>query len=308
MLSGIIPIVFVPFDSSGQIDPAGLRRIVQFELAGGADGLGINGFASEAYKLSDAERQRTAEIVTYELGGAIPLVIGLAAGSTEAAIAQARDLEALGPAAYMVLPPSTMNNGPQALIDHYVHVAQATEVPLMVQQSPHIPQYAHCLLSAEQLAEMVHRSMGIRYFKIEGGGASERMQALAPLLPPGVGLFGGVGGLTFLDELEAGAAGVIPGVGFNEVFQQAWAAWKEGQRARVRERLTHYQPLVSAVSSKGHEFSLHARKRLMQRLGLIESAYVRSPSIQPSEAEILEVFAVADQYQLRIAQPEIKPR
>jgi len=101
---------------------------------------------------------------------------------------------------------------------------------------------------------------------------------------------------------------VIPGVGFNEVFQQAWAAWKEGQRARVYERLAHYQPLVSAVSSKGHEFSLHARKRLMQRLGLIESAYVHSPSIQPSEAEILEVFAVADQYQLRIAQPEIKPR
>ncbi|MEZ4606872.1 MAG: hypothetical protein R2865_08770 [Deinococcales bacterium] len=33
----------------------------------GIDGIGINGFATEAYKLSDQERQRTVDIVATEL-------------------------------------------------------------------------------------------------------------------------------------------------------------------------------------------------------------------------------------------------
>ena len=49
MLEGIIPVVFIPFDAQGEIDEPGLRRVVRFELDGGVDGIGVNGFASEAY-------------------------------------------------------------------------------------------------------------------------------------------------------------------------------------------------------------------------------------------------------------------
>ncbi|MEZ4606873.1 MAG: hypothetical protein R2865_08775 [Deinococcales bacterium] len=63
----------------------------------------------------------------------------------------------------MVLPPATMDNGHQALVDHYVNLAEAVNIPIMVQQSPHIPQYAHCELPAERLAEMAQRSEMIQY-------------------------------------------------------------------------------------------------------------------------------------------------
>ena len=69
--------------------------------------LGVGGFASEAYELTDAERLRCAEIVADEAGPGTPLIIGMAAGSTYAAIQQARQVAALRPAALMVLPPST---------------------------------------------------------------------------------------------------------------------------------------------------------------------------------------------------------
>ena len=86
MLEGIIPVVFIPFDAQGEIDEPGLRRVVRFELDGGVDGIGVNGFASEAYKLTDDERRRAVEIVAGEVSGNAPLVIGIAPGSTEAAI------------------------------------------------------------------------------------------------------------------------------------------------------------------------------------------------------------------------------
>ena len=299
-MQGIIPIVFVPFTETGEVDDAGLRAVVRFELEGGADGIGVGGFASEAYKLTDAERFRTASIVAEEVAGRVPLVIGLAAGSSEAAVAQTRELRHLEPAAFMVLPPATMTYAPQSLVEHYLRLADASPAPLMVQHSPHIPQYGHVALEVAHLAAMASGSGNIAAFKIEGPGAPERMRALQGLIPAAVKLFGGVGGISFLEELEVGVAGVIPGVGFNEVFHEAWAAWGAGDRARVRETLTRHQPLVEAVSGKGHEFSLHARKRLAQRAGLISSARVRHPSVAPSPAEIETVLKAADAFDLRI--------
>jgi dihydrodipicolinate synthase/N-acetylneuraminate lyase len=299
-LAGIVPIVFVPFDADGQIDEAGLRRVVRFELDGGADGIGINGFASEAYKLSDQERLRTAQIVAAENAGQAPLVIGLSAGSTEAALAQMADYASLNPAAFMVLPPSTMAYAAHDIVEHYVTLAHASPAPLMVQHSPHIPQYGHIDLQISHLAEIAQRAPNVRYFKIEGPGAPDRMRALKPLLPAGVKLFGGVGGVTFIDELDVGVAGVIPGVGFNEVFKHAWTAWNAGDREAVRAILIAHNDLIQAVSGSGHEFSLHARKHLAKRAGLIACSHVRRPTAAPTDDALARVFRAADAHKLRI--------
>jgi 4-hydroxy-tetrahydrodipicolinate synthase len=305
MLRGILPIVLMPFTENGDIDEVGLRKIVCFELAGGVDGIGVNGFATEAYKLTDDERRRAVEIVTHEVAKEVPLFIGLAPGSTKAAIAQAKEFARYGPSALMVLPPATMNNGPQALVDHYVNLAESVDTAIMVQQSPHIPQYAHCGLSADYLAEMANRSSNIRYFKIEGPGAPERMAALRPLIDTDkVGLFGGVGGITFTDELKAGAKGVIPGVGFNEVFTGSWTAFNEDRLEDVAQILKTHQPLVDAVSRKGHEYSLHARKALLKRAGYIRSSYVRGPTVEFTEQDARQLFEVADTFNLRIHKPQ----
>jgi dihydrodipicolinate synthase/N-acetylneuraminate lyase len=301
MLRGILPIVFMPFTDDGDIDEVSLRKVVCFELAGGIDGIGINGFATEAYKLTDDERRRVVDIVAHEVAREVPLFIGLAPGSTRAAIAQAREFAKYHPLALMVLPPATMNNGEKALVDHYVNLGDAVDTAIMVQQSPHIPQYAHCGLNAERLAEMASRSSTIKYFKVEGPGAPERMAALRPLIDSSkIGLFGGVGGITFADELQSGANGVIPGVGFNEVFIQSWKAHNEGKTQDVAHILKTHQPLVDAVSAKGHEYSLHARKALMKRAGFIQSTHVRGPTVAFTEQDAKQLFEVVDGFELRI--------
>jgi dihydrodipicolinate synthase/N-acetylneuraminate lyase len=300
-MQGIVPIVFVPFTEAGVLDEIGLRRVVRFELEGGADGIGINGFASEAYKLTDQERAQTAEIVADEVAKQVPLVIGIAAGSTEAAVIQMKAFRKHEPAVFMVLPPATFDYTAHSLVEHYVNLANSSDVPIMMQHSPHIAQYSHVRLETQHLAEMANRASGLGYFKIEGPGAPARMRALKPLIPENVKLFGGVGGISFLEELEVGVGGVIPGVGFNEVFQMAWQVWNAGDKPKVHEILTQYQPLVNAVSIKGHEFSLHARKHLAKRAGLISSAKVRSPTVAPTEAEIGLIFQTADTFELRIS-------
>ncbi len=301
MIAGIAPILFTPFADNGAIDVRGLRRIVRFELDGGVHALGINGFASEAYKLTDAERHETVKIVASEMAGQAPLIIGLAAGSTEAVIGQARELARYQPAAYMVLPPATMDNGIQSFVEHYVALGAATDVPIIVQQAPHIPAYRHTELPVEALAEIAERSPNVRYYKIEGPGSAEKMKDLAPMLKPGTRMFGGGGGVSALSELRNGAAGLIPGVGFNEIFIDAWDKWTSGDVDAAADIIQKGNKLVQAVSGSGHETSLHLRKHLMKRAGFIGSAAVRRPTVAFDEGALPDFFRIVDALNLRVS-------
>ena len=303
MIEGIAPIVFTPFDENGDIDAGSLRKIVRFELDGGVHAIGINGFASEAYKLTDSERHENVQIVASEVAGQVPLIIGIAAGSTEAAIHQAREFAGYLPAALMALPPATMDNGIQAFVDYYIALGNASEIPIMVQQAPHVPQYRHCELPVDALAEIARGSPNVKYFKIEGPGSSQKMQDLAPLLNAGHKMFGGGGGITVLTELQNGAAGLIPGVGFNEIFLDAWEQWTTGDKAVAEDIIQRADKLVKAVSGGGHEYSLHLRKHLMKRAGTVSHAYVRRPTVPFSEGDLPAIFEIVDALDLRISQP-----
>lgn len=302
LLEGIIPIVFIPFDEDGNIDEISLRKVVRFELDGGVHGIGVNGFASEAYKLSDDERRQCVEIVASEIAGQVPLIIGIAPNSTETAIQQAREYAKYQPAALMTLPPATMDNGVQSYVEHYVALGKASEIPIIVQQSPHIPQYRHCELPASAMAEITERAPTVCYFKIEGPGSADKMADLKPLLPDTVKMFGGGGGITLLTELRNGAAGLIPGVGFNEFFMEAWSAWLAGDEAKAQAIIEGADPLVKAVSGSGHEYSLHVRKHLMKRAGYIQSNYVRRPSCSFDENDLQAIFDLVDSLNIQISQ------
>ena len=302
MIQGIAPILFVPFDAHGDIDAEGLRRVARFEIDGGVHAIGINGFASEAYKMTDQERERTVAIVAAELAGELPLIIGIAAASEEAAIRQMRAFTGYRPAAYMVLPPATMDNGSGALVEFYVRLGEVSDTPIIVQQAPHIPAYRHTELSADDLAEIADRADAVRYFKIEGPGSADKMAALAPLLADDAAMFGGGGGITALQELRQGAAGLIPGVGFNEIFLAAWAAWQADDQDEAAAIIQRGSSLIQAVSGAGHETSLHIRKRLMKRAGCIDCAYVRGPTVAFDAGALPDLFAIVDALDLRISQ------
>ena len=300
-LQGIIPVVVVPFDDAGAVDERSLRNVVRFELDGGVHGIGVNGFASEAYKLTDDERLRVAAVVADEVAGSVPLVIGMAPGSLEAALRQADALSGFGPASLMTLPPSTFGPGGRALVEFYVELGRRSPAPLMVQQATHIHAYSASFLDAAELVAIADGAPAVTAFKIEGPRAPSRIAELAPLLADrDIAFFGGGGGITFLDELRAGASGLIPGVGFNERFVAAWDSWASGDAELASALVGELQPLVDAVSGQGHEFSIHARKRLLLRAGLVSSAFVRTPTVDVDEESIESVMAVAASIGLRL--------
>src|SRR5947209_8023773 len=85
-LEGVIPVICTPFTDSGTLDEKSLRRLVDFEIVCEAYGVTTCGLFIEAFKLTDTEREKVVETVVDQVAGRIPVVAGVAHGSTEEAI------------------------------------------------------------------------------------------------------------------------------------------------------------------------------------------------------------------------------
>ena len=87
---GIIPAVTTPFDADGAVDTTGLAANVRFLLDAGVHGIVGTGTMGEAGSLDAAERRLVLQSVCEAVGGAVPVIAGVSAGTAAAVVAHAR--------------------------------------------------------------------------------------------------------------------------------------------------------------------------------------------------------------------------
>ncbi|WP_244632021.1 dihydrodipicolinate synthase family protein [Microbacterium sp. Se63.02b] len=135
-LHGLMPILATPFDESGRLDRESLRRLVEFQLASGVDGVAVFGMASEGFALTTEERRVILDDVVGVVDGRVPVIAGVNGTSTATSIEQSLLAEEGGADALMVLPPFMVKPPAGTLVDFYGEVAAATSLSVMVQDAP----------------------------------------------------------------------------------------------------------------------------------------------------------------------------
>ena len=98
-LHGIIPIVATPFEPDGSLDLDSQARLVDHLLDQGAQGLGLFGNAGEGYALLPEERTTLLDLIAKRVESRAPLVVGVGATGTDAAVALCRQAESQGASA-----------------------------------------------------------------------------------------------------------------------------------------------------------------------------------------------------------------
>lgn len=136
-LRGVIPAIPTPFTADGtEIDEAALRRIARHVVDGGVHGIMTTGGTGEFPHLSREERRRVTEIVASEVSGAVPIYAGTAACSTWEAITLMEDAAAVGADAAILTPPFYFGIPEDMLYGHFVDVAAAGILPVVVYNNP----------------------------------------------------------------------------------------------------------------------------------------------------------------------------
>jgi 4-hydroxy-tetrahydrodipicolinate synthase len=110
--------------------------------------------------------------------------------------------------------------------------------------------------------------------KCESPPTSPAIGALSSMTE--VPLFGGLGGIGLLDELQAGAAGAMTGFSYPEALQQVTAAWRTAGYGAAREAILPWLPLINFEAQVG--VGLAIRKENLRRRGVFSDARVRPPA------------------------------
>jgi 2-keto-3-deoxy-L-arabinonate dehydratase len=274
-LHGCIPILITPFADDGSLDLASLEREIEWVMEEGASGVACVAIASEGYKLTETERDAVIATTVRRVGGCAPVVASADGPGDDPAIDRARRAAALGADALMVLPPYFVKPGPDALLSYYHRIAEASGLPIMLQDAPQVTGVS---MFPGLWARMAEATPGLRYIKAEGMPQGTTISETLRLCGDRVSVFCGWGGLSLVDALERGAAGNMPAPNFTRFFTDVQRLWEAGDRVRAEQLFERGVPFVMwTMQSIDH--SVTAAKVELHRRGVIASARLRRPAL-----------------------------
>jgi 4-hydroxy-tetrahydrodipicolinate synthase len=284
LLTGVFNITPTPFHPDGRLDLPSLARLTTFTRGTGVDGMTILGVLGEADKLTDAERDQVIEATIAAAGPGFPICVGTTHPGTDGCIAFSRRAEQLGAMAVMVAPPKLARSNDAALHRHYVAVAEALDIPVVVQDFP--PAVGGITMSPELIAGLAKASPRLQHLKLEDEPSPMKVsQVLA--LNPGVKVFGGLGGMMFLEELRHGAIGTMTGFAFPEILVEIHRKFTQGDIDGATAAFYRYCPLIRFENQP--RINLALRKHIYHLRGVIASPRVRAPFTPVDEGTLADL-------------------
>lgn len=274
---GVFTIPCTPFTDDGALDPASLRSEVEFCVEAGAHGVVAPVNASEAWTLTDDERRAVAKTIVETVGGRIPVVVGVSAGSATASVAFARHAAEIGADAVIALPPTGPSAPLSAIYDFYRALSEAIPIPIFIQN--HDAPYG-TRLSPEFVARLVRELPRVDWVKEETLPPGHAISAEIDLAGPNLkGIMGGIAGRYLIDEYRRGACGTMPACEATDVHVQVWDALESGDERRSRDLFNRLLPLLNFEARMPGVY-----KAVLKRRGVIASDYLRHHAGNPLDA------------------------
>lgn len=286
-LHGVCTITLTPFTDDGDVDLGGIDSLTDYYLDSRVHGLTILGIMGEAHKLSDAERSAVMERYISAANGRVPVIVGCSAMATKIATERAREAEEAGVAAVMVAPPNNVRNL-DLVFEHYRRVAGAVTVPVVVQDEP---VNTGVVMPATFIARVVNEIEGCRYVKLEEAPTTIKITDLIQSIEDvqeRAGIFGGLGGMYFYEELARGAVGIMTGFAYQEILARTYELFAAGEKREAQEYFFRYLPLVRFEAQLGVG-GVGIRKEVFKLRGVIPSSHVRFPAPTLDEETLREL-------------------
>ena len=274
MFEGVYSVLPTPFKSGGDVDVESLKRVVDLIVGAGVNGVTALGVTGEVARLSEQERALVVNTVVTQVNGRAKVIVGASADGVRACIDYSKAAKALGAAAVMVSPPRALKLNTESVVSHYKTLAGAVgELSIVVQDYPPISGFA---MEAGLLARIAKEIPTARTIKLEDPPTPfKTARILAAAGETKVAILGGLGGVFLIEELLAGAAGVMTGFAFPEVLVNVVSLYKAG---KVDEAANAFYPFVALMRFEFQEgIGMAIRKEVFRRRGALTDGSTRAP-------------------------------
>lgn len=266
---GVLP---TPFEAESlAVDEASLLAALNMFIQAGVTGVVALGVFGEAAQLTPSERALVVHSAV-SVAGPGRVVVGLTSTDTAEVLEEARAAVAAARAPLAALMVQINSNSAAEVGAHLGAINSETGLSIVLQD---YPVASGVRVSSETIVDILERSNAIAAVKCESPPTSLAIAQLAQ--HTSVSLFGGLGGMGLLDELQAGAAGVMTGFSYPEVLVSVVEAWRDGGYDAARAAVQPWLPLINFEAQVAVGLSI--RKENLRRRSVLASAAVRPPAL-----------------------------
>ncbi|MDR0487478.1 MAG: 4-hydroxy-tetrahydrodipicolinate synthase [Treponema sp.] len=128
---GAFTALVTPMKESGEVDYEGFRRLIEFQITEGIDGIVPLGTTGETPTLEEEEEDKLIEIAVKEAAGKVPVIIGTGSNDTKHMVIYTERAKRLGADAALVVTPYYNKPNDDGLLRHF-EAAANTGIPIIV--------------------------------------------------------------------------------------------------------------------------------------------------------------------------------
>ncbi|MBN1834577.1 MAG: 4-hydroxy-tetrahydrodipicolinate synthase [Spirochaetales bacterium] len=286
MFQGALTALVTPFKEDGSLDESSLRKLVDFQIEHGIDGLVPVGTTGESPTLGPEETEAVIRIVVDQAGGRVPVIAGTGSNCTDKAIHLTELAKRIGVDASLQVAPYYNKPTAEGFYRHFTAIADAVDLPMIVYNIP--GRTGKNIENPVMLRLAQHPNIvGVK----EASGSIAQMMELIAEKPGDFDVLSGDDNLTF-PLMGLGGRGVIS-VASNIVPDRMRAlthAALDGDWERART--LHYEllPLFKAIFIETNPIPI---KAAMAMKGMLTESY-RLPMCAPSEDSRKKLRAVLE--------------
>ena len=264
---GIFTIPATPFTEDLEIDWEGERRVLDFCVDCGAHGIVWPVNASGFPVLTDEERLKGFEVVTEQVAGRAPVILGVQGTSGKHAAKLAKRANEVGADGVIAMAPYVQEiEDEDTLVDYYQAIDREVDIPIFIQNHAR-----GSVLTVDTMIRILNEVEHVEYVKEETFPVTH---VITKLIERGgeklKGVFGGAGGRYLLQEHPRGCAGQMPGCHITDVLVKFWNALDSGDRVEAKRLYGLIAPLFALETLKGSSYP-----EVLRRRGVIDNVYSR---------------------------------
>lgn len=273
-IAGVLPVLHTPFDQHDEICREDLQREIDWVFEQGADGA-CSAMVSEILRLTADERIELNRLIVELVAGRGCVIASVGSESLKQSLLYAHAAVDAGCQALMAIPPISTALPEDALWHYFSTLAEAVDVPLIVQDAS---SYVGGALTTSFYVRLLDRFGPEKIlFKPEGSPVGPSISDLRDASGGTARIFDGSGGILLIDAHRRGVVGTMPGVDLLDGIVAVWNAMQSGDDATAYRVSFPIGALVALQLQAGLDGFLAIEKYLLVKRGLFTSDARRQP-------------------------------
>lgn len=285
-LQGAITAIVTPFQTNGKVDIAALKKIVDFQIEGGVDGIVVCGSTGEAATLEVDEYELVVKTVIEKARKRVPVIAGASHNNTAKAVHLSKLAKKARADALLHTNPYYNKPTTSGLIAHFKAITDAVDLPLIIYN---VPGRTGANMTAEttiKIAKEVPYVIGIK----EASGNITQMMEIVKTAPSDFAVLSGDDSLT-LPLIACGGVGIISVVA-NEIpkeFSAMVHAALDGDFEKARKLHYEWFDLMNANFIESNPIPV---KTALAAMGLMKEVFrlPLTPMTPKNKEALMEVL------------------